>query len=381
MQAALQTHVPRYAGAAVARAARAEEVHNWDQIVTRFPTCRVVHQRGWIRSIADSIGAEPVHLLFERDREIVGCWPGLVVRMGPVRIFGSPFAGWQTGSMGPVFDPDRVSTAEMMPAAIALLEDRFNVHHIELVNGELDHQAMQGLGFRAESVPTMRAPLFPGNESKALKNLKDSARRNIKRAVKLGLQVRFETDGAFVDEAYSQIKEVFARGGHAVPFSKRRAIEFFRQMKASGNLAALSVYLPDGNVNIATGMFTIAGRELLLWQWAHRTQYRWYRPTELMTWTVIQRAMAAGCTTFDMMGLGDFKTNFGGVSDESQYRWTRSRYRWLTQLRDLTEYAYRWQQSVRGRMAQRRLQRQVDVRPPDSAATTAAPQAAGDSRA
>ena len=330
--------------------------------------------------MAAAEGADPVFIVFEKGHDLVGCLPGLVSRIGPVRIFGSPLAGWQTGTMGPVFDKDRISTDEMLSLAIPLLERRFNIHHVEMVSSDLDHDVMRALGFRPEPVPTMRAPLFPGNEARAMKQLKDSARRNVRRAAKLGLEARFETDEAFVDEAYDQIKEVFNRRGHAVPFGRKRVLEFFRHMKASGNLVAVSVYL-QGNVNIATGLFTIAGRELYLWQWAHRTQYRWYRPTELMTWTVMKEAMARGCTTFDFMGLGDFKANFGAVSDTSQYRWIRSRYGWLTQLRDLTEHAYRWQQSIRGRIAQRRLQRQLDTEAPDPAAAAAMVRAAGESNA
>src|SRR5436190_1011883 len=380
MQSALRTHTFSNCGAS-AREARLDEIVNWDRLVTRFPNARIVHQIGWLRSVAVSEGADPIFILFEKGNEIVGCLPGLVTRIGPVRIFGSPLAGWQTGTMGPVFDKESISTEEILSLAIPLLERRFNIHHVELVSSELDHEAMSALGFRPEPVPTLRAPLFPGNEDKAMKQLKDSARRNIRRALKLGLEPRFESDEGFVDEAYEQIKEVFARGGHMVPFGKKRVLEFFHHMKASGNLVAVSIYLPEGNVNIATGLFTIAGRELYLWQWAHRTQYRWYRPTELMTWTVMKKAMAQGCTTFDFMGLGDFKANFGAVADESQYRWIRSRYGWLTQLRDLTEQAYRWQQSVRGRIAQRRLRRLLDTEAPDSAGAAAMIRAAGGSNA
>jgi len=136
-----------------------------------------------------------------------------------------------------------------------------------------------------------------------------------------------------------------------VPFAKRRVLECFRHLKASGNLWAVSVYLPDGATNIATGTFLVEGRELLLWMWAHRTRHRWYRPTELMTWTVIRRAMEAGCITFDLMGRGDFKTKFGAHLDETKYRWRRSRYQWLTRLRDWAETGYRWQQAARGHLA------------------------------
>jgi hypothetical protein len=98
-------------------------------------------------------------------------------------------------------------------------------------------------------------------------------------------------------------------------------------------------------------MFTIEGTELLLWTWAHRTKYRWHRPTELMTWTVVQAALRAGCDTFDFMGLGDFKAKFGAQLDNRKYRWIRSRYRWLSSMRGIAAKGLQWQQVVRARLS------------------------------
>src|SRR4029077_3087382 len=179
---------------------------------------------------------------------------------------------------------------------------------------------------------------------------KDSARRNVTRAQRLGLEVRFENDLSWVDEHYDQVREVYVRGGNSMSFTKQRMVECFRHMQAAGNLIAVSVYLPGGRVNIATGMFLVEGTELSLWMWAHRTRYRWYRPTELMTWTVMQRAMAAGCDTFDLMGGGEFKTKLGAEADRTKWRWIRSQPRWLARARHFAETGYRWQQRVRGRL-------------------------------
>jgi lipid II:glycine glycyltransferase (peptidoglycan interpeptide bridge formation enzyme) len=210
---------------------------------------------------------------------------------------------------------------------------------------------MVSLGFRGEPWPTYRVSLYTGDEPRTFKALKDSARRNVNRGVKLGLEVRFESDSSFVDEHYEQIKEVYIRGGNVVNFRHQRVLQCFRWLAESGNLLAVSVYLPSDKVRIATGMFTIEGSELLLWTWAHRSQYRWHRPTELMTWTVMQRALNLGCETFDLMGLGEFKTKFGAELDTRKYRWVRSRYRWLSGMRDLAAKGLQWQQAVRGRVA------------------------------
>ncbi len=333
------------------REASPEEVAGWDELVRRFSNHRIVHTRAWIRSLEGSGFGRPRFLVLEKNGEIVGCLPGLVADVGPLRLFGSPPPASQTASMGPAFDEQRVATAELMEAVIPYLERRLGIHHMEIMSPDLDPGAMLALGFRGESWPTYRVRLVPGDEARALKGLKDSARRNVARGKKLGLIVRFEQEESFVDEHYAQVKEVYVRGGHAINFSRRRVLECFRRTREAGSLIAVSVYLPDGRTNIATGMFTIEGSELLLWTWAHRAGHRWYRPTELMTWTVMQKAIAAGCDSFDLMGLGDFKMKFGAERDDRKYRWVRSRYRWLGQMRDLAARGLHWQMVLRGRVA------------------------------
>jgi hypothetical protein len=333
------------------REASPEEVHHWDDLVRGFANHRVVHTTAWIRSLEGSGFGRPHFLVLEKDGEIVGCMPGLVTQVGPLRLFGSPPPASQTASMGPAFDEKRVGTSELMDAVIPYLERGLGIHHTEIMSPDLDPGVMLTLGFRGEPWPTYRVRLFPGDERRTLKGLKESARRNVARGKKLGLEVRFEHDESFVDEHYVQLKEVYLRGGHAINFGRGRMLECFRHMRDAGNLLAVSVRLPDSGTSIATGMFTIHGTELLLWTWAHRAEHRWYRPTELMTWTVMQRALAAGCQTFDLMGLGEFKMKFGAERDDSKYRWVSSRYRWLGQMRDLAARGMHWQQALRGRVA------------------------------
>src|ERR1051325_6452485 len=327
------------------------ELQDWDAIVRRFPNVRVPHTRAWIDALAASNCGKPLYLLLEDDQGIAGVCPGLLVTALRWKLFGSPLEGWQTVSLGPAFDPERFDTAAFAAALVPYLEREHDVDHIELLNLALDPEAMRAAGFIEEAAPTMCARLFPGDETRTFKQLKVSARRNVKRGQRLGLITKFEDDESFVDEHYAQVQEVYRRGGFAVPFSKHRVLEVFRRLKAAGNLLAISVYLPGGRVNIATGLFFREGRELQLWMWAHRQHYRWYRPTELMTWTVMQRAIQLGCDHVDFMGRGDFKAKFGAELDLSKRRWLRGRHPWLMTARNAAKRVYGWQQGVRGQLA------------------------------
>jgi glycosyltransferase involved in cell wall biosynthesis len=350
----VRTEASRQTNRVAIREATPLERRDWDALVERFPGSRVVHKRAWTEWLEATGSGTPLFLVFERAGAIVGALPGLVVRMGPFQLYGSSLPGWQTPAMGPVFDPSRLSTQEIVSVLVPFLERQHGIHHVEIVSPHLDAAAMTAAGFRGECVPTYRAPLYPDDESRTLGALKENARRNIRRAEKLGVTVRFHEDDRFVAEHYDQVREVFVRGGHSVSFDEHRMRQLFERMRAEGKLIAVSAHAPDG-ASIATGMFVMDGRELLLWSWAHRTAHRSYRPTELLTWTVIKRALAAGCDTFDLMGLGEFKTKFGAVLDTSGTRWVRSRHRWITRTRDLASLVYRWQQAIRGRIARVRM--------------------------
>lgn len=328
-----------------------EEVDHWDALVERFPGCRVVHRRAWMESLEASMPGTALYLVCRRDGEVVGCWPGMLRRVGMLGCFGSPLPGSQTISMGPVFDPQRVSAGQFVAAAVEHLQGRHRVGYVELISRSLPGNEMRALGFEGASSMTHRVPLLPGREEDVLKGFKENARRNVRRAARLGLEARFEDDESFVDEAYEQIQQGCVRRGDTVSFSKQRVLAFFRHMKAAGKLAAVSVHLPNGGPSIATGLFTISDNELLLWQWAHRTEHRWYRPTEFMTWTAMRRAMQAGCDVFDLMGGHDFKKGFGAGEDYAAHRWTRSRYKSVARLRRWAEKCYRWQQEWRGQVA------------------------------
>ena len=103
------------------REASAEELQNWDAIVRGFPNYRLPHTRAWMDALAASDRGDPLYLMLEDDRGLVGCLPGLLVKVGRWTLFGSPLAGWQTVSLGPAYDPARFDTAAFAAAIVPYL--------------------------------------------------------------------------------------------------------------------------------------------------------------------------------------------------------------------------------------------------------------------
>src|SRR5918997_209446 len=65
------------------------ELSGWDKLVRRFANHRVTHTLAWLRSLEASGFGSARFLVVEKDGEIVGCLPGLVSDVGPIRLFGS----------------------------------------------------------------------------------------------------------------------------------------------------------------------------------------------------------------------------------------------------------------------------------------------------
>jgi len=333
---------------AVIREATPREIETWDDIVVRFDNHRVFHKKNWIRSIAAFSGGTPLHLIFVKRGEIVGCLAGLLIKLGFLRLFGSPLEGWQTDSMGPAFDPEKITTGEMFSPLVPYLEKKKGVWHVELVSAGLDEEAMRDLGFRERPLFTYRVDLFPEQTDRVIQNMHRRTRTYVRSTIRSGLISQVETEESFVDEIYDQSKDVFLRHGNALPFSKKRLLHLFRAMKESGNLLALSIRRPDDGACMATGTFLVEGRELCLWSWTHRSQFARYHPIELLTWTAMRKGMEVGCTTFDMGGGGQVKPKFGAFPDRTSRRWIWSRHQGLFWGRELARKTFRWQQSLRG---------------------------------
>lgn len=351
---------PLHSTVPTARAATAAELARWDEIVAAFPNSRVFHTSAWCESLASLLSARTVYLIFETEGEVVGAMPGYIVRLGPLNVFGSPLEGSQTESMGPVFDPARVSGAALMAASVRLLESEFNVHHIEIASRDCDGTEMEALGFQGSSQFTYRAPLFPQEADFGFLKINPKVRNRVRKCSKEGLvaevHTSLESAEEFVTDCFGQMKEVFLRRGNATPFNRSRMLLCYQALARTGTLLAVNVKTHEGK-SIATGLFSADGRELVLWMWTHLHDARHLSPTEFMTWAAMERGAALGCSVFDMTGGGEAKRKFGGEPDQQGIRWIRSRYFWLPAARELARRAYRWQQRTRGRLRRAVLNR------------------------
>jgi hypothetical protein len=333
------------------REANPQELKDWDTIISGFPNSRIFHTKAWIRSIEAFAGARGVYLVYEKNNHIVGCFPGLLSRLGPLNIFGSPREGWQTGSMGPAFDPGHITTEELVSPLLPYLRRYFGVLHVEFICRDLDREIMAQLGFIEEVLPSFVAELPSEPEDAWRGVLNQKMRGNVRKARKLGLEARMGLIPGFVDRYYEQIALIFSRRRVAIPFTRRRVEQLIDRFKDTGALLPVSVYLADGETCVATGIFLVRSPELFLWGWAHRNEYGSYCPVQLLTWTAMEKAIQLGCRSFDLFGPGKAKKKTGGVLDHGTVRWMYSPVPGLMAGREVARRLYRRWQRVKASLS------------------------------
>lgn len=333
------------------REAKKFEIECWDELVTQFPNHQVFHLYGWIKSVEEYTGAKAIFMIAERDGHIVACCPGFLYKFAGLTFFCSPREGWQTDSMGPVFDPETVNTADLISALLRYLQKTHRVKYVELNSRCLDKNEMRRLGFVEEIMPTLRTSLLTNEPEEMFKALDGKARNQVRKAIKVGLIAKCGHTEDFLDQYYSQIKEVFQRRKSTLPFSRHRIEVVFNFLGESDPLLPISIFLPGESECIATGIFLLANNEMYLWGWAHRKEYGSLCPIELLTWTAIEIAIQKGCTALDFGGLGKAKKKYNAVLDEKTNRYMISFIPGLIPMRALARRAYRWQQKFRGKLS------------------------------
>ncbi|WP_313715400.1 lipid II:glycine glycyltransferase FemX [Arsenicicoccus bolidensis] len=170
-------------------------------------------------------------------------------------------------------------------------------------------RADDGPGFAAGQ-PRLTAglPLAGQTEESLLKGMNQQWRRNIKAATKAGVQVRLATPETLREDV-AAFHRVYVETAERDGFTPRPESYFHRMaelMGAPGSPARFELALGelDGELLAATINITVADRCWYLYG-ASTTARREARAMNGTQWFGIQRALAEGCSVYDMRGITD----------------------------------------------------------------------------
>jgi hypothetical protein len=187
------------------------DIDEWKSILETFPEHRIYHTPEWFKFLMNTQKAKLRVYIFGKDEQIIGFLTGLVMNKGPIRIFASPFEGWYTPYLGPLLRDD-----DDIYEVLKLLKKQFKkdfIHFAQITPVfSCDIDKVKQNGFKTETSLTYITDIKATPED-VLRSFNNSTQRNIKKAIRNGLIVKFTTNKRFIDIHYEQLGQVFMKSG------------------------------------------------------------------------------------------------------------------------------------------------------------------------
>jgi hypothetical protein len=313
---------------------RTVDPDEWDALVERFPDRMVFHTRGWLETLVTAYGQKMVlAAAFDGDR-CVAAWPCLQRgRRGVFRVIGSPLPGSGTVYMGPLFAPQADSAA----ALDAFLSHRCFRRYVYFSCRAVDRSCPVDLGAFGFSfvrrLDTYWLDLRAG-EGQLWRNLKGECRNRIRKAERLGIEIRRESDDGFVDDFWRMSLETFARSGMRPTHNRAFAASLYRRLDTR-RLLVLSAF--HQRERIAMLVLPCDDRTMYYWGGAGYARARHLPAANLLHWEAAREGVRRGLAGYDLIstngGPGRFKKTFGPTAVHVGTHWERIAYRPLRILK------------------------------------------------
>lgn len=297
----------------------------WDALVRELPERTVFHLSPWLDALARVQQREVARIAAIADGVVVALWPCLVGRKGRLLVLGSPLPGSATPYLGPLF--------------------RAGSDAPEALDALLAHEPLRGAAYVACRVMEREPPVdlsahgfgvsrrfstswidLDRPEPEIWGDFKSECRTRIRRAEKLGIEVRVEEDESFVDDFWRMTRETFARSGSSPTHTKRFVEEIWRALHPAGQLLVLSAFR-DGR-RIAALVLPHDDRTLYYWAGVAGDADRAVPAANLLQWRAIAEARRRGIRGYDMIssegGTGRFKRTFGARTIPAAVHWERA---------------------------------------------------------
>ena len=313
-----------------------EATHSeWPLLLEQFPHHSVFHRLPWLQSV-EKIHKGRLHLIrADVDGSCIAVWPVFATRKGIFPIVGSPLGGWSTPYLGPLFAPGcdvQAGLGAMLAHPRLRKASYFACKTLNTGDQFIDfkpHGFTNALEFETYSID-----LTIGRDA-LWENLKSECRSRIRKASKLGLEIRHETDGSFLEEYWTMSVETFAIT-HIQPMFTRPFIEeVWRRLQPEGQICAMSAWL-DGE-RIGALVLPYDNHTMYYWTGASYVKHRNVPAHNLLQWTAIELAQGMGLRTYDFIstlgGAGRFKRTFSPQTVHIADHWERTSSRLVNALK------------------------------------------------
>lgn len=295
----------------------------YERALRHYPAATVFHQPIWIELVARISGGHPVYLAMDgEDGGPPALLPAVHLRRGPFRVLASPPPQAAAPYLGPLFGSG-VSAAAVLQHFAGFAREE-GVGYLEVRLPPDGPERPLPPVFRPESRTTFVLELEQGEEMLWRESLSPACRRAVRRAAKLGVEVRQEDLASIAPEYARLAAGVFARWNRPPPLDQED-YACVAQAIARGAKALVLVARRGGAI-AAAGIFPYDAHTVYYLDGVSDPAHLDARPNNALHWEVIRRALALGLRRYDMVGAGipgvaRFKRTFGPCEVPYLYAW------------------------------------------------------------
>ncbi|HWH02277.1 MAG TPA: GNAT family N-acetyltransferase [Gemmatimonadales bacterium] len=290
----------------------------WDTLARELGN--FYHHPGWITGIARCLHYRVHWLTVTEDGRLVGGLalaevPGL---LGGIRLVSFPFSF----IAGPLATRSEIATALLVEAETLARERR--AKRVEIKQFGPTAPAAATGWVRSDRYRTFRV-LPEGGESAVWKRLHvTSTQQRIRKGQKAGVQVM---DGRTTEDWLAMARlEERVQQGHGVPAPPRALfLDVCRNLQNAGLVDLYLAKVPDGRIAAGFVMFKGPREWIYAFSASDPALVKDYRPTHVLLWAGVQRAVAAGVvldlgrTAPEQASLAEFKERWGARGDPLAY--------------------------------------------------------------
>ncbi len=307
---------------------------DWDSMLLRAPGASFFHSSAWAKVLSESYGYTPQYFTMIEDGRLRSLVPMMEVNshLTGKRGVSLPF----TDYCDPILDGD-ISLHPLFNQMIEFGKAR-GWRYVELRDGSrtVPGSWLQVSGFTTSNLqPATRNSLVPfvtylghtldltKGEKRLYAGLRDSTRRNIKKAAAQGVKARIANDFGGVQEFFRL--NCLTRKLHGLP---PQPSFFFKKMydwviSAEKGLVVLASH---GGENIAGSVFFHFGGKAIFKYGASNRKYQEMRANNLVMWEAVRwfankgfNSLCLGRTEPENEGLRQFKNGWGAEESQIQY--------------------------------------------------------------
>lgn len=328
---------------------RVAPLDQWDEVVTPFDCRTAYHSAGWIRAISQEFELTPRLLTCEDARGATRLvWPGLVVRKGPLQIFGSPLPGWSTPYLGPLSESPQVLADVLAHSDLKRSLRPYSYLELRALSRCSSDESFARLGFVKQSeFDTYLLDIASPSEDELWDQLIGRCRTAVRKARKSDITIAFESDASFIDEFWDMSLGVFAKSGLRPQFSKTLLSRIWKEIGDGG--AKVLTARKDGR-RIAMLLLLVDHRTMYNHASCSLPEFNKLGPNNLLHWEAILAAKQMGLRHYDFVSAsgaaGKFKASFGPERVVTSTTWSKSRTRAEEVLKQGYEKYIRWRRAA-----------------------------------